>query len=126
MKKVVKLTEADLRRIVRRVISENTEDEDDFSEHEWKYKEMNKTGINPHPKQLSGEWDYMHEYRKQVLIALFRDTKKRVKELEKVLQSGEKSELNDVFQHELDLAKQSMRDLKDTINTFDEKYRKTN
>jgi hypothetical protein len=124
MKKIVRLTESDLARIVRRVISENTEDdEDDFSEHQWKYKEMNKYGIRPHPKQLSGEWNYMQEYHKQVLIALFMDTKKRIKELEKLLASGEKSDLADAFQYELDLARKSNENLREKINTFDERYK---
>ena len=39
---------------------------------------MNKYGINPHPKQISGEWDYMNEYHKQILITLIRDNKKRI------------------------------------------------
>ena len=43
MKKVIRLTESDLTRIVNRVIKEN--EDDDFSEHEWKYREMNKNGI---------------------------------------------------------------------------------
>jgi hypothetical protein len=124
MKKIIRLTESDLIRIVRRVISENTEDdEDDFSEHQWKYREMNKHGIHPHPKQLSGEWDYMKEYHKQVLIALFRDTKKRIKELEGLLESGEKGDLTDVFQYELDLARKSNENLRKKINTFDENYK---
>ena len=42
---------------------------------------MNKYGINPHPKQISGEWDYMHEYYKQILITLIRDNKKRIDQL---------------------------------------------
>jgi hypothetical protein len=123
MKKIIRLTERDLSRIVRRVISENTDDEDDFSEHQWKYREMNKYGIQPHPKQLTGEWDYIQEYHKQVLIALFMDTKKRIKELEKLLESGEKSDLADVFQYELDLARKSNENLREKIKTFDERYK---
>jgi hypothetical protein len=123
MKKIIRLTERDLSRIVRRVISENTDDEDDFSEHQWKYREMNKYGIQPHPKQLTGEWDYMHEHHKQVLIALFMDTKKRIKELEGLLESGEKSGLADVFQYELDLARKSNENLREKIKTFDERHK---
>lgn len=124
MKRVIRLTERDLKRIVKRVIVETTDDEDDFSEHQWKYREMNKHGIHPHPKQLSGEWDYIHEHHKQVLIALYMDTKKRIKELEELLASGEKSDLADVFQYELDLARKSNENLKEKLNTLDKNYKK--
>ena len=124
MKKIIRLTESDLARIVKRVINENTDDEDDFSEHQWKYREMTKGGINPHQKQLSGEWDFMHEHRKQVLIALFKDTKKRIQELEELLESGEAGDMAKAFQYELDLAKKSNENLKKTIKTFDEKNKK--
>jgi predicted nucleic acid-binding Zn-ribbon protein len=65
----------------------------------------------------------MQEYHKQVLIALFMDTKKRIKELEKLLASGEKSDLADAFQYELDLARKSNENLREKINTFDERYK---
>jgi predicted nucleic acid-binding Zn-ribbon protein len=51
------------------------------------------------------------------------DTKKRIKELEKLLASGEKSDLADAFQYELDLARKSNENLREKINTFDERYK---
>jgi len=122
MKKVIRLTERDLTRIVRRVIREN--EDDDFSEHQWKYREMNKYGINPHPKQLSGEWDYMNEYHKQILIRLIRDNKKRIDQLTKILETEENPNMVDLFQHELDLTMKSNEKLKDSLNSFDERNKK--
>jgi len=122
MKRIVRLTESDLTRIVKRVIREN--EDDDFSEHQWKYREMNKYGINPHPKQLSGEWDYMNEYHKQILIRLIRDNKKRIDQLTKILETEENPNMVDLFQHELDLTMKSNEKLKDSLNSFDERNKK--
>ena len=122
MKKVIRLTESDLTRIVKRVIREN--DDDDFSEHEWKYREMNKNGINPHPKQLSGEWDYMNEYHKQIIIRLIRDGKKRIDQLIKILETEENPNMVDLFQHELDLTMKSNERLRDSLSSFDERNKK--
>jgi hypothetical protein len=122
MKKVIRLTESDLTRIVKRVIREN--DDDDFSEHQWKYQEMNKYGINPHPKQISGEWDYMHEYHKQILITLIRDNKKRIDKLIKILETEENPNMVDLFQHELDLTMKSNEKLRDSLSSFDERNKK--
>jgi len=122
MKKVIRLTELDLTRIVKRVVKENADD--DFSEHEWKYREMNKNGIMPHPKQLSGEWDYMHEYHKQILIRLIRDNKKRIDQLTKILETEENPNMADLFQHEVNLTMKSNERLKDSLNSFDERNKK--
>ena len=122
MKKIIRLTESDLTRIVKRVIKEN--EDDDFSEHEWKYREMNKNGINPHPKQLSGEWDYMNEYHKQIIIRLIRDGKKRIDQLKNLIETGENSSMTDLFQYELDLVMKSNERLRDGLNSFDERYKK--
>jgi len=122
MKKIVRLTESDLTRIVRRVIREN--DDDDFSEHEWKYREMNKNGINPHPKQLSGEWDYMNEYHKQIIIRLIKDGKKRIDQLRKLVETGEDPSMTDLFQYELDLVTKSNERLRGTLNSFDERHKR--
>jgi hypothetical protein len=122
MKKIIRLTESDLTRIVRRVIREN--DDDDFSEHEWKYQEMNKNGINPHPKQLSGEWDYMNEYHKQIIIRLIKDGKKRIDQLRKLVETGEDPSMTDLFQYELDLVTKSNERLRGTLNSFDERHKR--
>jgi len=122
MKKVIRLTESDLTRIVKRVIREN--DDDDFSEHEWKYREMNKNGINPHPKQLSGEWDYMNEYHKQIIIRLIKDGKKRIDQLRKLVETGEDPSMTDLFQYELDLVTKSNERLRGTLNSFDERHKR--
>jgi hypothetical protein len=122
MKKVIRLTESDLTRIVKRVIREN--EDDDFSEHEWKYREMNKNGIMPHPKQLSGEWDYMNEYHKQIIIRLIRDGKKRIDQLKNLIETGENSSMTDLFQYELDMVIKSNERLRDALNSFDERYKK--
>jgi hypothetical protein len=122
MKKIIRLTESDLTRIVRRVIREN--DDDDFSEHEWKYQEMNKNGINPHPKQISGEWDYMNEYHKQIIIRLIRDGKKRIEQLRKLVETGENPSMTDLFQYELDLVSKSNERLRGALNSFDERHKR--
>ena len=117
-----KLNESYRSRVVKRVISEN--EDDDFSEHQWKYREMNKYGINPHPKQLSGEWNYMNEYHKQILIRLIRDNKKRIDQLTKILETEENPNMVDLFQHELDLTMKSNEKLRDSLNSFDERNKK--
>jgi hypothetical protein len=122
MKKVIRLTESDLTRIVKRVIREN--EDDDFSEHEWKYREMNKNGIMPHPKQLNGEWDYMNEYHKQIIIRLIRDGKKRIDQLKNLIETGENSSMTDLFQYELDMVIKSNERLRDALNSFDERHKK--
>ena len=116
------MSERDLTRIVKRVIREN--EDDDFSEHEWKYREMNKNGIMPHPKQLSGEWDYMNEYHKQIIIRLIRDGKKRIDQLKNLIETGENSSMTDLFQYEIDMVIKSNERLRDALNSFDERYKK--
>jgi hypothetical protein len=92
MKKIIRLTESDLTRIVRRVIREN--DDDDFSEHEWKYQEMNKNGI------------------------------KRIDQLRKLVETGEDPSMTDLFQYELDLVTKSNERLRGTLNSFDERHKR--
>ena len=112
----------DLDETMEQVIGEN--DDDDFSEHQLKYREMNKYGINPHPKQLSGEWDYMHEYHKQILITLISDNKKRIDQLKKILETEENPNMVDIFQYEIDLTIKSNERLRDSLTSFDERNKK--